>query len=139
MLLSSPATSSCAIAFSSASLRLEGEVLEDRRSVLPREHAEDHDLIFQTQRRQERRNVAGVPVAQHVAQPRVVAGTKHRSQFLGGPCHVSDCGEGLVTFGAGELLFHLRERCSDDIVMMQVWPDGLDRVEPQPVNQIQVA
>ena len=41
--------------------------------------------------------------------------------------------------GAGELLFHLCKRCSDDVVMMHVRTDGLDGVEPQAVNQIEVA
>ena len=45
----------------------------------------------------------------------------------------------FVAFWAGELVFHLCQRCSDDVVVMHVWADGLDGVEPQAVNQIEVA
>ena len=115
------------------------QVLEDRGGVLPRQHAKDDDLIFEAQRRQQRGDVAGVPIAQHVAQPRVVAGAEHRGQFVGGPGDVADRRERLVAFGTGELLFHLRQRCSDDVVMVHVRTDGLDGVEPQAVNQVEIA
>ena len=37
-----------------------------------------------------------------------------------------------------ELLFHLRQCRSDDVVMMHVRADGLDGIEPHTVNQIEV-
>jgi hypothetical protein len=50
------------------------------------------------------------------------------------PRRFSDRGKGLVTLRAGELLFHLCQGCSNDIVMMHMWADGLDGVEPQAVD-----
>ncbi len=120
-------------------LRVVRQVLEDGGGILPREHAKDDDLVFEAERRQQRGDVARVPIAQHVAQARVVAGAKHRREFLGRPRLLSDRRHGLVTLGTGELLFHLCQRCSDDVVMMHVWTDRLDGVEPQAVNQVEVA
>ena len=102
-------------------------------------HAEDDHLVFDAERREQRRDVAGVAVAQHVAQPGVVAGAKHRRELFGRPRFFPNRGDGLVTLRTGELLFHLFQRCSDDVVMMHVRTDGLDRVEPQAVNQIEIA
>ena len=102
-------------------------------------HAEDDDLVFDAERREQRRDVAGVAVAQHVAQPRVVAGAQHRRELFGRPRLFPNRGDGLVALRTGELLFHLFQRCSDDVVVMHVRADGLDGVEPQPVNQIEIA
>ena len=120
-------------------LRVLREVLEHGRGVLARQHAEDDHLVFQAQCRQERRDIAGVPVAEHVAKPRVVAGAKHRGEFLGGPRLVSDRRDSIVALGTVELLFHLFQRCSDDVVVMHVGTDALHGVEPQAVNQVEVA
>ena len=139
MLLSSAATSSCAIALSSASLASCDEVLEDGRGVLARQHAEDDDLILEAELGQERRDVAGVAVAHHVAQLRVVAGAQHRRQLVGRPRRLADGGERLVALWSVQLLFHLRERCPDDVVMMHVRADGLGRVEPDAMNEIEIA
>ncbi len=120
-------------------LRVVRQVLEDGGSVLPREHTKDDDLVFEAEGRQQRGDVTRVPIPQHVAQARVVAGPKHRDEFLGRPRLLADRGNGLVTLGTGELLFHLCQRCSDDVVMMHMWTDRLDGVEPQAVNQVEVA
>ena len=80
-----------------------------------------------------------MPVAEHVPQPCVVASAKHRRELFGRTRLFPNRRDRLVTLGTGELLFHLFQRCSDDIVMMHVWTDGLDGVEPQPVNQVEVA
>ena len=49
------------------------QVFEDRGGVFARHDAKDDDLIFEAEGGQERGDVAGVAIAQHVAQPRVVA------------------------------------------------------------------
>ena len=92
------------------------QVLEDRGGILPGHDAEDDDLVFEAERRQERGDVAGVAVAQHVSQPRVVARAKHRGELLGRPRHLSDRRDRFVALRTGELLFHLFQRCSDDVV-----------------------
>ena len=139
MLLSSAATSSCAIALSSASFASCTRYSKTAAASFRGMHAEDDDLIFEAELGQQRGEVAGVPVAQHVAQPRVVAGAQHRRQFVGGPGHLANRRERLVALRAGELLFHLFQRCSDDVVMMHVRADGFDGVEPEAVNQIEIA
>ena len=101
--------------------------------------AEDHHLVFDAERRQQRRDVAGVPVAQHVPQPGIVPGTKHLRELFGRPRFFPNRGDGLITLRTGELLIHLLQRCSDDVVVVHVRADALDRVEPQPVNQIEIA
>ena len=140
MLFSSAATSSCAIAFSSASLRFVRQVLEDRRGVLARQHAEDDDLILEAERRSAASATSlGVPVAQHVAQPRVVAGAKHGRRVRRRAARPRGWPRAPRRVGAGELLFHLCQCRSDDVVMMHVRADGLDGVEPEAVNQVEIA
>jgi hypothetical protein len=80
-----------------------------------------------------------MPVAQHVSQARVVARAKHARELFGRSCLFPYGCDRLFTLWTGELFFHLLQRCSDDIVMMHMWPDGLDRVEPQAVNQVEIA
>ena len=138
-MFSSSATSSCAIAFSSASFDSCDEVLEHRRGIFPRHDAEDDHLVFEAERGEEGGDVAGMPVAEHVPQPRVVAGAKNLCELFGRTRLFPNRRDRLVTLGTSELLFHLFQRCSDDIVMMHMWTDGLDGVEPQAVNQIEVA
>jgi len=38
-----------------------------------------------------------------------------------------------------QLLFHLRQCRSDDVVMMDVRPDGFRRIEPETMDLVQVA
>ena len=95
MLLSSAATSSWAIVLSRRLLGVLRQVLEDGCGVLAREHAKDDDLILEAERRQQLGDLAGVPVAQHVAQARVVAGAQHGGEFFGRLRHVADGGEAL--------------------------------------------
>ena len=80
-----------------------------------------------------------MPVAQHVAQARVVARVKHRRELVGRPRHFADAPRAPRRAGTVQLLFHLRERRSNDVVMMHVRTDGLDGVEPHAVNQIEIA
>ena len=46
--------------------------------------------------------------------------------------------ERLVALRAVQLLFHLRERRPDDVVVVDVRADGLDGVEPHAVNEIEI-
>ena len=111
------------------------QVLEHGRGVLARQHPEDHDLIFQAERREQRGDIARVTVPQHVAQSRVVAGSNDRRQFFGGPRDLTDGLDRRIALRSGKLLFHLSEGGSDDVVVMDVGPDGLDGVEPETMNR----
>ncbi len=115
------------------------QVFEHRGGVLAGQDAKHHDLILEAELGQERRHVARVAVAHHVAQPCVVAGAKDRGQLVGQPGHLADRGERVVALWSVQLLFHLRKRCPDDVVVVHVRPDGLGRVEPDAVNQIEIA
>ena len=101
------------------------QVLECRGGVFARQHAEDHHLVLEAERRQHRGDVAGVAVAQHVAQTRVVARAQHGGQFVGWPGRLADGCERGLAFWAFELLFHLSQCRSDHVVVMHVGPDGL--------------
>ena len=120
-------------------LRFLRQVLEYRRGILPRHDAKDDHLVFEAELGQKRRHVAGVAIAKHVSQPRVVARAKHGGKLVGGASHFSDRRDRVVALRPGQLLFHLFQRCSDDVVMVHVWTDRLDGVEPHAVNQIEVA
>src|SRR4030095_75885 len=80
-----------------------------------------------------------VAIAQHVAQAGVVAGPEDRGELFGRTGHVANRGEDLLPFGTAEVLFHGRKGGSDDVVMMDVRTDGLDGVEPDAMNQIEIA
>ena len=139
MLFSSAATSSCAIALSSASCVFVRQVLEDGRGVLARQHAEDDDLVF---------DVRSVSTAARSPACRLRTMSRsreksrcahHRGKLVGGPRDLADRAERLVALRAVELLFHLRERRSDDVVVVHVRADGLDGVEPHAMDQIEIA
>ncbi len=115
------------------------EVLEDGGGILAGQHTEHDDLVFETELGQERRDVACVPIAHQVPQLGVVSSAKDRSELVGSPGGLADGGEGLVALWAVQLLFHLGERCSDDIVVVHVRADGLGRVEPDTMNEIEIA
>ena len=78
-------------------------------------------------------------VAHHVAQLRVVAGAKDGRQLVGPPGRLANGAERLVALLAVQLLFHLRERRPDDVVMVDVRSDGLRRIEPDAVDEIEIA
>ena len=120
-------------------LRLLGEVLEHRRGIFPGHHPEHDHLVFEAERGQQRCHLAVVTVAEHVPQACVIAGAKHRRELFGWTRLFPNRRNRPVALWTCELFFHLLQRCSDDIVMMHVWTDGLDGVEPQPVNQVEVA
>ena len=115
-----------------------GQVLEDGGGVLAGQHAEDHDLIFEVELGEQVGDVARVAVPQHVAQPREVPRAHDRRQFFGRSCDVADRCDRVVALRSGKLLFHLRKRGPDDVVVVHVRPDGLDRVEPETMNQIEI-
>ena len=102
------------------------------------QHAEHHDLVLDAERGEELGDVARVPVAEHVAQAAVFLGLQDRGELVGGAGHVADRRKRLVPGWAGELLFHLCERRANDVVVVDVRPDGLDGVEPYPVDQIEI-
>ena len=115
------------------------QILEDLGGVLARQHAEDHHLVLEAELGQKRRHVDRVAVAHHVPQLRVVAGAEDRRQLVGPPRRLADGRERLVALLAVQLLFHLRERRPDDVVMMDVGSDGLGRVEPDAMDEIEIA
>ena len=115
------------------------QVFEHLGGVLARQHAERDDLILEAELGEKRRDVAGVAIAHHVAQLRVVAGAEDRGQLVGRPGGLAYRGERLVALWSVQLLFHLRERCSDDIVMVDVRADGPRRVQPHAMNEIEIA
>jgi hypothetical protein len=80
-----------------------------------------------------------MPVAEHVSESDIVTGTKDLRELAGRPRLFSYRRDGRLTAGTTKLLFHLLQRCSDDVVVMHVWTDGLDGVEPQAVYQVEVA
>ena len=106
------------------------QILEHRGRILPGQHAEHDDLVLEAQRRQRFGDFAGVPVAEHVAKPAVVAAAQRGGELLRRLRHCSDGRECLVTFWAVKLVFHLLQGCSDNIVMMDVGANALGRVEP---------
>ena len=116
-----------------------GEILEDRGRILAGEHAEHHHLVLEAELRQKRRHVDRVAIAHHVPQLRVVAGAKDGRQLVGPPGRLANGPEGLVALLAVQLLFHLRERRPDDVVMMDMWSDGFGRIEPDAVDEIEIA
>ena len=115
------------------------EILEDGGGILPREHAEHHDLVLEAELGQERRHVARVPIAHHVSQLRVVAGAKDGGQLVGQPGRLANGAERLVALWSVQLLFHLRERRPDDVVVVDVRADGLRRIEPDAMDEIEIA
>ena len=90
MLLSSAATSSCRHRLQQRFLLVARQVLEDGGGVLPRQHAEGDDLIFDAEVREHGREIVGLAVPDHVAQPGEVALTDGLGQFVGGPGDLPD-------------------------------------------------
>ena len=56
-----------------------------------------------------------------------------------GRATVADGRQRLVASGTGEFLLHLSQSRSNDVVVMNVRTDGLDGVEPEPMNEVEVA
>ena len=84
-------------------------------------------------------DVARVAIAHHVAQLRVVAGAEDGGQLVGPPRRLANGRERLVALRAVQLLFHLRQRRPDDVVMVDVRSDGLRGVEPDAMDEIEIA
>jgi hypothetical protein len=78
-------------------------------------------------------------IASHVPQPSLVAGLKNGRKLVGWPRRLSNGRQDVLALGTVELLFHLCEGGSYDIVMMHVGSDRLDGVEPHAMNQIEIA
>jgi hypothetical protein len=80
-----------------------------------------------------------VAIAHHVAQAGVVVRSERGRELVGRPSGLANRPERIVTLWAGELVFHLSKGCSNDVVMMDVRPDRLDGVEPDAMNEIEIA
>ena len=132
MLLSSAATSSCAIALSSASFASCERYSKTVGGVLARQHAEDDDLVLEAQlgqQRGERRRRGGCASCRAAARSRGRAAPRRARRPAVPTWRIAR--ERLVALRAVELLFHLRQRGSDDVVVVDVRADGLDGVEPE--------
>ena len=79
-----------------------------------------------------------MPVAHHVPQLCVVAGAKHGRELVGPSRRLADGRERLVALRSVEFLFHLRKRCPDDVVMMDVRADGLGRIQPDAMDEVEI-
>ena len=73
-----------------------------------------------------------------VAQPRVVAAAHDGGEFVGRPRDLPDRLERLVALGTVQLLGHLCQCRSNDVVMVDVRPDRLGGVEPELMNEIEI-
>ena len=114
------------------------EILEDSRGIFSREHAEDDDLVLDSERSEQFGELAGVPVPHHVAQAGVVAAVQHRRELLGGTSRLAERRQCLVPVGTGELLFHLCQSRTNDIMVMDVRAHRLDGIQPDAMNEIDV-
>ena len=119
-------------------MRLLRQILENLGRVLARQDAEDNDLILDAELGQERGHVAGVAVAHDVPQLSVVAGAKHGRELVGPSRRLADGRERLVALRSVEFLFHLRKRCPDDVVMMDVRANGLGRIQPDAMDEVEI-
>ena len=79
---SSAATSSCAIALSSVSCCVEGEILERRRGVLARQEPEHDDLILDTEVAEQAASVRAAG-CESCPAARVIARADNRGEFVG--------------------------------------------------------
>src|SRR5262249_57444625 len=78
-------------------------------------------------------------VAHDVAEGGEVAAANDGGNFFRGSRDLPNRPQGILPVGAVELLRHLVQRGSDDVVMMNMWPDRLGRVEPQMMDEIEIA
>ena len=62
-----------------------------------------------------------------------------RRELVGRARDLTDRAERFVALRAGELLFHLRERRPDYVMVVHVRTDCLDGIEPHAVDQVEVA
>jgi hypothetical protein len=115
------------------------EILKHVRRVLAGHDPEDHDLVFDAERGEQGGDVGRMAIAKHVAQACVVARAQDRRQLFRRTRFFPYRRDDGFAAGTGELVFHLLQRCSDDVVVMHMRTDGFDRVEPQAVNQVEVA
>ena len=78
-------------------------------------------------------------IAGDVAQAREVAGPHRVGELVGRPGRLANRRQRFVALLVGELFFHLRQCCSDYVVMVNLRPDRLDGVEPDAMNQFEIA
>ena len=114
------------------------QVLKDGGGCLSGKNAKDDDLVFDAKFRQGRRNVAGRTIADQIAQPLVVAGMNSGGQFVRGTSDIADDGQRVFSLWTCELLFHLRQGCANNVMMMHMRADRFDSVQPDTVNQIKI-
>ena len=119
-------------------LRVEREVREHLGGVLARQDPEDDHLILDTELGQHGGDVGGVPIAHHVAQPREVSIAHDGGQLVRRSGHLADRGQRVLALRSRKLLLHLDEGGPDDVVVVDVRPDGLGGIAPQAMNQIEV-
>ena len=139
MLFSSAATSSCAIAFRRDSCDSYDRYSNTADASLRGRSRKTTTWSSIDEIGEDRREIARVPVANHVAQARKVACPDHGRKFIGRPCHTANRVHRVIALGTVQLLFHLREGCPDHVVMVHVRANGLHRVEPQTMNEIEIA
>ena len=105
-------------------LRVVRQVLEDRGGVLARQHAEDDDLVLEAELGQERRRGrwrAGCAPCRAAARSRARGRTAASSSAGRATWRID--GQRVVALWSVQLLFHLRERGPDDVVVVHVRAD----------------
>ena len=119
-------------------LLLQGEVLENGSSVFSRKDAEDDDLIFDSEFRQHAGQIARMAISRDVAKPRVIASSNRGNEFVGRTGDLPNCIERFIALRSCKFLFHLCQCRTNNIVMMNVWTDGLHGIEPHAMNEVEV-
>ena len=120
-------------------LLLARQILKDRCSVLAGKDTKDDDLLLQTKLRESDCQVVRMTIANQIPQPCIVARLYCSGQFVRRPGHVTNDAKYFFALRTGELLFHLCKCRPHDVVMMNFRSDRLDGIEPDAMNQIQVA
>jgi hypothetical protein len=115
------------------------QVFECRGGILARQQPEDDHLVFDRQVAQHRRQALRRSIADDVAQLGVVARADDGGEFITRSRRPLDGTQRLVAPVAFELFGHLRQRRSHHVVVVHVWPNRLDSVEPHLVDEIEIA
>ena len=120
-------------------LLFDRQVFEGPGGVLSREDAKHDDLLVERQVGQRARQIARRPVSHQVAQPGEIAGADDGRQLVAGPRRLAHEAERGLAVGSFEFVVHMLEGGPHHIAVMHVRANGADHVEPERVNQIEIA
>ena len=99
---------------------------------------EHDDLILDGELGQHRRELAGLAVADRIADAREIPHADRGRNLVRRLGHVPDLGQGLFPLGSAHLPLHLGQSRAHDVVMMHMGTDRLHRVEPQAVDEREI-